>query len=318
MSARRDLALPPFPDGWFCVGEGDELAAGDVRPLRYFGRDLVLFRGEDGAARVFDAHCPHLGAHLGYGGRVVADGIRCPFHAWRYAGDGRCVEVPYAKRIPRNARIRAWTVREKNGGIMVWHHHADRPPPWEVPAVAEWGSPDWTDPVRRSYRVKTHAQEMAENVVDPAHFKYVHGTPVLPPTQARIDGHVFRVESGLTFTTPRGSVEGSVEIASHGFGFGITRFRGVVETLVVITGAPVDETECETTLRFMVKRLGNEEAEANVARAFVAEIDRQYGQDIPIWEHKTHLERPVLCEGDGPIALLRQWGAQFYPDAAES
>ena len=42
------------------------------------------------------------------------------------------------------------------------------------------------------------------------------------------------------------------------------------------------------------------------ARAFVAEIARQYAQDIPIWEHKRHLERPLLCDGDGPILELRR------------
>jgi phenylpropionate dioxygenase-like ring-hydroxylating dioxygenase large terminal subunit len=195
---------------------------------------------------------------------------------------------------------------------MAWHHAAGEPPSWQVPEVPEWGSPEWTAPVRKRYRVRTHAQEMAENIVDPAHFRFVHGTPRLPPTRAEVQDHVFRVESGLTFSTPRGEIQGNVSIASHGFGFGVSRFSGVVDTVVVITGAPIDEETCETTLRFMVRRLGNEEAEANVARGFVAEIDRQYAQDIPIWENKVHLTRPLLCDGDGPIALLRRWGEQFY------
>ncbi len=50
--------LPATPDGWYRVASAPELAVGEVRPLHYFGRELVLFRGEDGAARVFDAHCP--------------------------------------------------------------------------------------------------------------------------------------------------------------------------------------------------------------------------------------------------------------------
>ena len=41
-----------FPKGWFTVAWSSELAAGDVRPLRYFGKDLVLFRTESGEARV--------------------------------------------------------------------------------------------------------------------------------------------------------------------------------------------------------------------------------------------------------------------------
>ena len=80
--------IPPFPNGWFQVAFSDELSTGDVLPLQYFGRHLVLFRGEDGGARALDAFCPHLGAHLGYGGKVEDNCIRCPFHAWRWNGSG--------------------------------------------------------------------------------------------------------------------------------------------------------------------------------------------------------------------------------------
>ena len=60
--------LPPFPNGWFKVCFSDELEVGDVKPLHQFGQELVIYRTEDGTARVLDAFCPHLGAHLGYGG----------------------------------------------------------------------------------------------------------------------------------------------------------------------------------------------------------------------------------------------------------
>ncbi len=312
MSRRIPL---PTPYGWFGVSDSDELASGEVRAIRYFDRELVILRGENGVARVFDAYCPHLGAHLGHGGVLEGDRLRCPFHGWRFDGDGRCVEVPYAKTLPRRAALRAWPTCERNGAIFVWYHPEDASPRWEIPEIPEWGSPEWTDPIRCRYRVRTHAQEMAENIVDPAHFRFVHGTPKLPPTEAWIDDHIFRVRSGLTFTTPRGEIQGQVEIASHGFGFGTSRFTGVIETLVFITGAPVDDEHTETTLRFAVKRLGDAEAEANVARGFVAEIERQYAQDIPIWENKVHLEQPLLCDGDGPIGLLRRWGRQFYAAA---
>ena len=114
--------IPPFPNGWFQVAYSDELDTGDVLPLEYFGKHLVLFRDDDGMAHVLDAFCPHLGAHLGYGGRVEDNCIRCPFHAWRFDGGGQCVEVPYANKIPPLAKLDAWHVCEVNGLIMVWHH----------------------------------------------------------------------------------------------------------------------------------------------------------------------------------------------------
>ena len=95
------IPLPPYPNGWFAIAHSDELGVGEARPVHALGRDFVLYRGEDGRARVLDAYCRHLGAHLGVGGKVEGNAIRCPFHGWLYEGEGgRCIEIPYAKKIP--------------------------------------------------------------------------------------------------------------------------------------------------------------------------------------------------------------------------
>ena len=178
--------FPASPDGWFSVGAGADLGPGESRPVRYLGRDLVLFRGEDGVARVFDAHCPHLGAHLGVGGRVCGDGIICPFHGWRFDGDGRLAEVPGLVRPPR-AAARSWTVCERNGRIFVWHHAGGGAPGYEVvghrPDEAAW------TPWRCStYRVRVHVQDLTENIIDRSHFSAVHD-------MARPDGTTSRSAS---------------------------------------------------------------------------------------------------------------------------
>ncbi len=309
--------VPPFPNGWFQVAYSDELEKGGVLPLHYFGRELVLFRGEDGAARVLDAYCAHLGAHLGYGGRVEDGTIRCPFHAWRYNGEGRCVEAPYATKIPPLAKLRPWPVDEVNGLIMVYHHMRDRSPGWQVPVLEEHGSANWTDYFRRRWKIRTHNQEMAENAVDSAHFKYVHGTPEQPRTRAEIDGHVLRVRSPLQYTTPQGTIEGQIASDSWGFGFGLVRFTGIVETLLVSSVTPIDGEYVDVRFSFMAKKAGSESLTQNVRKAFIAEIERQLSQDIPIWEHKIMVERPVLCDGDGPIGIFRRWCKQFYIDPPE-
>src|SRR5579859_6561668 len=74
----------PFPFGWYALCYSEDLAVGEVKPVRYLGRELVMWRGEDGVARVLDAYCRHLGAHMGYGGRVNGNDLECPFHAWQY------------------------------------------------------------------------------------------------------------------------------------------------------------------------------------------------------------------------------------------
>ena len=311
--------VPPFPTGWFQVAYSDELAVGEIVPLHYFGQQLALWRDEHGKAHVLDAFCPHLGAHLAYGGAVVGDNIRCPFHYWTFDGQGRCTEVPYAEKIPSQARLRSWDVSEDAGLIMVFHHIAGGPKLWDLPEIPEYSDPAWTDYVRRRWKIRSHNQDMAENAVDSAHFKYVHGTPEQPKTRAEVEGHLFKVRSPVQYTTPTGAVEGQIASDSYGFGFSMVRFKGIVDTLIVSSVTPIDGEYVDVRFSFKTKKLANEQITTNVGKAFIAEIERQMGQDIPIWENKVMKIPPVLCDGDGPIGLFRRWSKQFYsPDAPPS
>src|SRR3546814_16427406 len=89
-----------YPTGWFWVAWSHEVSVEDApRPLRYFGRDLVLYRGASGRPAVLAAPCPHLGAHLGYGGSVSDDDLVGPFHGWGRAPAGTTVEIQYDDQI---------------------------------------------------------------------------------------------------------------------------------------------------------------------------------------------------------------------------
>jgi phenylpropionate dioxygenase-like ring-hydroxylating dioxygenase large terminal subunit len=315
MSTRRF----PFgiPTGWFQVAWTSELEVGAVRPLRYFARDLVLFRGADGVARVLDAHCPHLGAHLGHGGTVAENALVCPFHAWEFDGGGRCTRIPYAERIPKKAELRAWTVDERNGLIMVWHDAANRPPLFTLPVVEEYNNPGWTPYRSRQWKVKSCNQELAENQVDAAHFRYLHGTTKMPVTHTERDGFRLTTQSTTSMSTPFGEVDGAIEVNAWGFGFTTTRFTGLAETFLIGAATPIDEETTELRFTFTVRDVGKG-ITGGIGKAFMAEIGRQLEQDIPIWENKVYVDPPLLCEGDGPIGPFRAWARQFYPAPAES
>ena len=69
----------------------------------------------------------------------------------------------------------------------------------------------------------------------------------------------------------------------------------------------------ETVMRFSFKIMdGNVKATEGLAKAFIGEVSRQHGQDVPIWEHKVYRERAPIVPGDGPILELRRWARQFY------
>ncbi len=85
------MARPPLsmkPTGWFQVAWSDEIAVGDVHRMTYFGQEMVAWRAESGQLTVMNAYCEHLGAHLGFGGKVVGEILQCPFHGWQWSQRG--------------------------------------------------------------------------------------------------------------------------------------------------------------------------------------------------------------------------------------
>ena len=299
----------PVPNGWFAVSFSDEVQPMEVRSLRCFGRDLVLYRGESGAAYVLEAFCPHLGAHLAHGGSVVGERLRCPFHAWEWQGEsGACAHIPYAKRIPTQARIGKLPTLERNGYVLAWHHAENSPPEYEIPELPELRDEGWTDYEKHEWIVEAPLQEMGENAADSAHFQVVHGTRNVPVTQSTVEGVHRRMLQPIRMKTPRGIVEGAIDTHVYGMGFSFTRFTGIAETLEVACSTPIDEMRSHIRFGFTQPR----HLEGGGAEAMIREIVKQMNEDIPIWEHKRYRARPVLCEGDGPIPEYRRWCGQFY------
>lgn len=313
MSTSTRRFTPPFPNGWFQVADSAEIGAGQVKPLRYFDKDFVAFRTETGKLSVLDAHCPHLGAHLGHGGKVEGDGVVCPFHAWKFSGEGALLEIPYAKRMPPKARLGCWVTKEVAGLVFLWHHAEGHAPEWDIPdAVSEYDSDEWTDYMSHRTTIRTNNLDMAENQVDSAHFHYVHGAKNMPQSEGAAEGPVMRVSSITMMDTPMGSVAGRVESTSYGFGLSFVRMTGLVDTLLTATQTPIDDDHLDVRFNFMVKKTNGASIARGIGKAWLKEVVRQLEQDRPIWENKVQHENPLLCDGDGPIGLFRRWARQFY------
>lgn len=320
----------PMPFGWFQVAYSHDVPKRESMPLRFFDTDLVLFRTETGAAKVLDAYCPHMGAHLGYGigdragsgASVEGDSIVCPFHGWAYNGEGRCTKIPYADRLPpviaRGEQvIKAWQVRELNQVIFVWYHPDDIAPTYEPEVIPEADSnnADWGEFKLFSWEINTHMQEIGENSVDPAHFLYVHGTQNIPnPEIMEFDGIHRRGRLVSKMATPRGDIVGVIDNNNTGVGQATVRFSGICDTVLMANMTPVDSQNTKAFYAFIQKKVDGEEPSGGVADAIVADICKQMSEDAIIWSRKKYFEEPLLCDGDGPFAKFRKWYSQFYAE----
>jgi phenylpropionate dioxygenase-like ring-hydroxylating dioxygenase large terminal subunit len=325
------MAKPPLsmtPTGWFQVAWSDEIKAGDVHRMNYFGRELVAWRTESGRLTVMDAYCEHLGAHLGYGGHVQGEVLQCPFHGWQWNHDGRNVCIPYQDRPNRGRRIRTFPAVERNESVYIWHDAEGRDPYFDAPDIfASFsdgsGAADYY-PQMRLYRqaLEMHPQYVLENGVDFAHFKFVHQTPIVPVfTRHDFDEPVSYVDFTITFEGDENQtiddVRSGVEAINGGLGIAVTKSWGMVDNRTISAITPVDDRTSD--VRFMVyigRRSGDDSPKAEAkARDFGAEIIRQFTQDIHIWQHQRYSDPPALvgAEQQG-FTAIRNWARQFYPD----
>lgn len=169
-------ALPcPFPNGWYAILESNTLAKGKSTNVSSLGEQFVVYRTEKNDVYVLDAYCPHMGANLGVGGKVVGDSIVCPFHEWSFRGsDGKCNNIPYSScAIPQSAKVRKWESLEANGYVFIWYH-AENETPWQLPIVKEIEDGKLVYHGRNEYTVNSHIQDMPENGADLAHFTAIH------------------------------------------------------------------------------------------------------------------------------------------------
>ncbi|MFS0850295.1 Rieske 2Fe-2S domain-containing protein [Novosphingobium panipatense] len=305
-----------FPFGWYAMLPSADLAAGEVKPLRYFAKDLAIWRGEDGEVRMVDAYCRHLGAHLGHGGKVSGNLLECPFHAWRYDGtEGNVKEIPYTKIIPPQVKrkcIRTWHIVEANRWIWAWYHPHDIEPLFEPVHIPECSDPDWTDYEVFEWNVWANIQNMAENGVDVAHFKYIHGTSNVPLGELRWSEWGRGADVRAKMGTPWGEVDGCISYDTMGPGQSWTRFTGISETLLIACITPVDLDHVHTRFCFTQPRSQAEGERAGVAKAIIRDICKQYDQDKVIWDRQKFEPEPVICAGDGPIADFRKFYSRYY------
>ena len=189
--------------------------------VRLLCEDLVLWRDGAGVWSLLDERCPHRGVSLAYG-LCERDGLRCPYHGWKFAADGRCVETP-AEPAGSNLRdhVRAVAYPTQELGGLVWAYLGPAPAPllprYDVFA-REGGLRDLGHAL-----LPCNWVQIMENSVDPMHTEWLHGVALA----------AVRTEQGLPAPTHY--------LRRHDkIGFEVFR-HGILKRRVVAGGSEADD-----------------------------------------------------------------------------
>ncbi|MDP9823141.1 Rieske 2Fe-2S domain-containing protein [Nocardioides massiliensis] len=327
----RGVAPIRYARGWHCLGVERQFADGKPHGIEAFGTKLVVWADSKGDINVIDGYCRHMGGDLTQGS-VKGDEVACPFHDWRWGGDGKCKAIPYARRVPLRARTQKYPVVIRNGQVLIWHDPEGSEPDLDIlpPELPGIGTDAWTDwfwevnPIEGS-----HCRELIDNVVDMAHFYYVH---LSFPTSFR---NVFEGTQATQFMESKGrpDVSGGYgatdmflksEATYYGPAYMINwlwvDYKGF-ETEVVLINCHLPTGPDSFTLQYGIavrKPEGLDEASAQyVAKKYADMFGEGFLQDVHIWKNKVPVQNPLLCEEDGPVYQLRRWYEQFYVDVAD-
>lgn len=141
--------------------------------LRLLGEDLIVFRDTEGRIGVLDEYCPHRLTSLFFG-RNEEHGIRCVYHGWKFATDGRCLDLPNepaSSNFRNKIRATAYPARERGGLLWVYMGPAD--------AMPEFPEFEWLDlPAAQLYASRWEQEcnsiQAMEGELDAAHVSFLH------------------------------------------------------------------------------------------------------------------------------------------------
>ncbi|MBB5056300.1 phenylpropionate dioxygenase-like ring-hydroxylating dioxygenase large terminal subunit [Granulicella aggregans] len=161
---------PVLRSQWFVVGQSSEVPPGQPVARRLLGTDIVLWR-DSGEVHAWQDLCIHRGAKLSLG--KIRDGCMvCPYHAWVYDGDGKCIHIPaQPDRLPPvRAGANVFHARERYG--LVWVCVAE--PSGDLPEFPLAEDESYRAFLCGPYRFEAKGPRLIENFLDVGHLAIVH------------------------------------------------------------------------------------------------------------------------------------------------
>lgn len=293
---------------WYAILSSAEVPANQPVGFRRLGYDLVFWRQADGSIAAAEDRCPHRGVKLSPG-KLHNGELACPFHGFRYRGDGACSRIPVHPDRPISPAMRLSSVWVAEAQDLVWIWTGDDAPTTEPPFFDFGDDRTWAGTsIIKDWPV--HYTRAIENQLDFAHLSFVHERTIGRFTH---EANIQHNEVDGDRIRSRGSDnEGILEL----FAPNIWRLYTPPDAWQFIAFAPVDEHNMRYYLRTYNKRLAVPglnwlfgKVSAQFSKIVLGE-DERVMRTGPSGEVRPKEEREVLTPSDGGIIAYRRWREQ--------
>ncbi|MEM7172150.1 MAG: aromatic ring-hydroxylating dioxygenase subunit alpha [Pseudomonadota bacterium] len=333
-----------FRNQWIGIGRTSRFERpGDYETHDIAGLPLIVLRDKENQIRVFANSCRHRGARL-LEGQGHCRGIRCPFHCWSYALDGRLVGTPHMERAEGFQRADYGLIEFQAadiGGFLficldqqavdIDRHLGDF-----AARHADWPLDSLVVSRRRCFEVGCNWKAFLEVFNEYYHLPFVHPTSIAgvysPPEAPDVTTGAYASQFGVTEGTgalldaqqayalpPMPDLKGRAATGvRYSWVFPNMTFAAGTDSLWIYEAYPLDPDRCHVVQSICFHR-------DTVARPDFEEIAAQYyhrfdaalAEDLPALENQHRgLKSPFAQQGrfepnlEPNVAAFARWYAE--------